>query len=77
MVGALPALHPFSPLLLMLEGVEHTLPVHFIPELSLFGLLPCMKGLLHLRKASVYSSIDSLFHWKCEGKLRSSRLQAI
>jgi hypothetical protein len=24
MVGALPALHPFSPLLLMLEGVEHT-----------------------------------------------------
>ncbi len=62
MVGALPALHPFSPLLLMLEGVEHTLPAHHELEISLLPATspPCLNGYLQLRFVSVDSSFDSL-----------------
>ena len=35
MVDALPALHPFSPLLLMVEGVEHTPLAHASIEMLL------------------------------------------
>jgi len=38
MADTLPALHPFSPLLLMVEGVEHTLPAHQYIEQSFHRL---------------------------------------